>query len=812
MILHSLKIANFRVFEQAEVHFPRSGIIGIIGANGHGKSSVLEAVAFALYGTDAIRGVKSALRWKRAIARRVASVDLVFEVRRQRYHLFRSESTALLEELHDGYEICIADGTAPVNAYIPTLLGLSLSEFRASLLTEQKDLARIAAMGPTERQQFLRSVLGVGRVDEALKRCRDRKNDLTRELMGVEAGLGERGPLQAEYDAAVAASEQAVTHGQEVREALAIATQEAADAAEEAAASEARWRRWGDLVQRQNHADEQAQHARAGLTATERDLEAAHHARAQLAEKEPALAALPNLRTEREELRVAEARAGEHKAVLEQLAQLRHAADQFRAGIETAERTIGAYEPGSLERAREAYRAAEQRVQQLRDDRIGLRHRRQSDLARAEEDEATARDRIAQILASGPDGACPTCTRPLADHYVTVREQLREQADRHKARAAECRTEIEVLGRPGEDEAAAVTRLEELRKEGERMRVAFDACERARKDREAALRMLHENDAEIRRLQAKAAVLPETPPDRERIGTLTQMIADLEALDREMRPLRESAARMQLLLQQKDNWQERLRIAIEKLATAKADLVELRFDTEHHAAVKDAAELARQRREEASNALARAEEAERAALARVERAQAALVSYDQRARKLRALRKDVDVHTRAADRLDAFRQSLASTIRPELEELTSGFVALLTDGRHEAVTLDESFGAVLLEGGVEQHVVSGGTEDIAAIALRLAVSQLIAERAGQDLSLLVMDEPFGSLDATRRGNVLALLDRLRSVFRQVLIVSHVDETREAVDHAIEVEFDEASGKSTVRQPTAAPVPAEEVAA
>jgi exonuclease SbcC len=110
---------------------------------------------------------------------------------------------------------------------------------------------------------------------------------------------------------------------------------------------------------------------------------------------------------------------------------------------------------------------------------------------------------------------------------------------------------------------------------------------------------------------------------------------------------------------------------------------------------------------------------------------------------------------------------------------------------------------------VAQEVVSGGTEDIAAIALRLAVSQMIAERAGHPLSLLILDEVFGSLDSIRRSNVLTLIRRLSGVFEQVILISHIDETRHAVDHAIEVTYSESEGKSTVHQ-SGAPVRTEGV--
>ncbi len=65
--------------------------------------------------------------------------------------------------------------------------------------------------------------------------------------------------------------------------------------------------------------------------------------------------------------------------------------------------------------------------------------------------------------------------------------------------------------------------------------------------------------------------------------------------------------------------------------------------------------------------------------------------------------------------------------------------------------LDEDYMVTLLDGGEAKPVISGGEEDIANLALRLAISQMIADRAGQPLSLLVLDEIFGSLDEERRA-------------------------------------------------------------
>jgi exonuclease SbcC len=94
-------------------------------------------------------------------------------------------------------------------------------------------------------------------------------------------------------------------------------------------------------------------------------------------------------------------------------------------------------------------------------------------------------------------------------------------------------------------------------------------------------------------------------------------------------------------------------------------------------------------------------------------------------------------------------------------------------------------------------VISGGEEDIANLVLRLAISQMIADRAGQAFSLLVLDEVFGSLDDVRRQNVLALLRGLHDRFEQVIVITHIEGVRDGLDRVISVGFDERTGAAVV---------------
>ena len=148
------------------------------------------------------------------------------------------------------------------------------------------------------------------------------------------------------------------------------------------------------------------------------------------------------------------------------------------------------------------------------------------------------------------------------------------------------------------------------------------------------------------------------------------------------------------------------------------------------------------------------------------------------------------------------RTELNARVRPELSELASAHLSDITDGRYNAIEIDDSYNVLVLEDGEEKPVISGGEEDVANLVLRIAISQMIAERAGQTLSTLFLDEVFGSLDLERRDNVIQLLQKLQDRFEQVILITHIETVREGLDHVIRLEYDERTGASVVKNESA----------
>ena len=178
---------------------------------------------------------------------------------------------------------------------------------------------------------------------------------------------------------------------------------------------------------------------------------------------------------------------------------------------------------------------------------------------------------------------------------------------------------------------------------------------------------------------------------------------------------------------------------------------ELGYSEAEHKAARDAAVALERDRREAEVALARTKGESAAAAEAVEVAERRRAEWAAREREAAATARDLALHQELDRALSDLRDELNATLRPDLSDLASSFLRDLTHGRYTELELDEDYGTTLLDDGDPKAVISGGEEDIANLALRLAISQMIAERAGQPLSLLVLDEIFGSLDEDRRS-------------------------------------------------------------
>lgn len=128
---------------------------------------------------------------------------------------------------------------------------------------------------------------------------------------------------------------------------------------------------------------------------------------------------------------------------------------------------------------------------------------------------------------------------------------------------------------------------------------------------------------------------------------------------------------------------------------------------------------------------------------------------------------------------------------PELQAEANALLARMTDGglrirfntQRETqagaavetldITIDDDLGAR------DYELFSGGEAFRINFAIRIALSKLLARRAGARLRSLFIDEGFGSQDAEGRTRLVQAINKIQADFDLILVITHIDELRDA---------------------------------
>jgi exonuclease SbcC len=161
VILKSLSLENFRSFASARIEFgARQNYV--VGSNWQGKSSLVEGIAFALFGTEALpkRMAGSAVRAEHLVldGANKGHVELVFEVDEREYTLRRGLPRPLVKLLCDGVEF--ASSHEPVKEKLRELLAIDAKFFGNVFYADQDELRRSFDLTPKDRRLFIERLLG----------------------------------------------------------------------------------------------------------------------------------------------------------------------------------------------------------------------------------------------------------------------------------------------------------------------------------------------------------------------------------------------------------------------------------------------------------------------------------------------------------------------------------------------------------------------------------------------------------------------------------------------------------------------------
>ena len=730
MRLVNIKLTNFRRYESVDVDLP-DGLTGILGINGAGKSTLLEAVGWALYGNPAARTDKEDIRRQGSGSDAICRVELTFELGGIDYTVVREMRGRNLTSdasVASGGDI-IARGAQPALAQVDKLLGMDRDSFFVSFFARQRELNALSDYKPADRKSLVIKMLGIDDIDTAIELAKEDGREKEIRIAERERDLGDPVILQARLMAA-RTDEKAAAEKLSEEEAQAVKLNKSLtgakklfDGEETKRVSEEKKRRDVEVIDRE-------------------------------------LARLQTLLSER-------------RRELDSLNARQKARDLLLPGVLFAVGRLLKNAETELAGMTAAFNAAQTETKKTADSLSTVERELAGLSAKSEEAAnraAEIKDQEARLVALGPDEKCPTCGRPLGKDMPEIRVHFAE--DRQKVENRHNELEIEIRKFDSE-KRRAIASVEEAKQAYEEARVGAGRAE----DMTARLRRL--NDAlPPGKAQEDKNLLDQSKSAEDKLTFLTAKrdeLAKEDAVLVQLPELTDVVANLERETGEKED----------KKAVLTAGAV-LAFD-------RDSYDLARQELDKARDALHHRElavkDAERdhsLAEAQVKNLTDSLAVQEKAAGEIKELRTTRENLAGLINTLKEFRRHLIGRIRPTLAEKAGELLADLTDGRYEKLELNEDYEIFIWDGDAKYPVgrYSGGEKDLANLCLRLAISLSLADRAGADYGFIVLDEIFGSQDDARKMNIIRALTRLNKRFRQIFLITHVDDIKDEVEHAL----------------------------
>lgn len=830
MIPIRLEFKNFLAYRSPDpVRFDGIHLACLTGANGAGKSSMLDAITWALWGKARAKRDSDLVH----MGQSEMHIQLDFEQEGTIYRVIRrlsrkkqSVGTLDLFSLVDGELNTLSEPSMrETQTKINRLLRLDYETFVHSAFLQQGKADAFTTKAPAQRKQILSDILGLEQWEKHEEAAKAKLKEITNELNVIEARIRDIQDELAKEPRLKAVLAEAEAAQQEAEAALKVAEEKLAEVADAPASMRAAQER---LAESERHKKERERDLTAiageidrqtariagyeSIIAAQEEIQAGYVALQSAREADTALGDKLRLLSDFDKRRhILE------NQIRDACAELENEASGYVAQIAELERAAEAADPEALS-AVQAEIMTLQAVQAQRDTaqaQLATLGEQRADLEATNralrEEMFNLKDRLDR-LETTTESNCPLCGQPLdADHRHELIEQLtvegktrgdifRANETRMKdvtAEVSDAKVGIKTLEtdlkrlpalieRAGslqsqlDAAAAAFTRLTETQAKLEAVRTVLDNEDYAHDTRQQLIELDAERDAIGYDRSSHDAARQQLDQYRDYDARQTQLQVALDALPD-----------AQLAL-------EATRLRRERTEKALADDVASIENTKVEIAQLDVLVKEQQSRLQEVNRLRTFERQQYQRLANARQELGALESQRQRKADLETRRENrrhdesLYKQLREAFGKNGVPAMIIEAAIPELEESANRLLSRMTDGRMNlnfSTQREKTSSEGIIEtleiqiadelGTRSYEMYSGGEAFRINFAVRVALSQLLARRAGAHLRTLFIDEGFGTQDEDGRDKLVEAITAIQDNFDLILVITHIDDLRDS---------------------------------
>ncbi|WP_419782940.1 AAA family ATPase [Malaciobacter marinus] len=789
MILTKLSLKNFKKYKNFEIDF-YDGLTGIIGKNGSGKSTIFEAILFALYGELKSKGSKELVKNVRANSKDELIVLLEFEFDNLDYKVvreFRGKNLNAIAKLYKNNEL-IVNGAKDVTRYIINMTKMTKDAFLNTLFASQKELTSLSSLDNEHRKKMIRKLLGLEKIDQIEKFLKESISDLNKEIKSFSSFLLNIEQVD-EYETHIKSYQESLKI---LKEKINLREEQKQKLIDEEKSIKEQLIHFEKIKEQKNDYQNKIKLYESKLESTIKNINELQTQKTQLEAK-------------KEEYKIKKIVKNEYEKIVNNLKQqddlkekylkkiglikerdeLRLAYKKQKDEIKFLEEEIVNVNSVQLEQ-KELKDKIKLYQKQLQDKKIDERELRDK-IAGEQNLIKDTKSKIQTIQSLGKNSKCPTCTRELLDDYDKVLNSLYELIEKTYEK------NIYIYE----------SKLEELNKRIEIKQDEYDKTVLKEKDIHSKLNILNErkkdllksksylNDIETRGKGNNEAIekLQEYVYDKK---LHEDMIEKFQNLKVEYEYLISLEAQLQgenkLLISLKEAVKEKESLVL-KISQLKNDEKEILYDENTHILLKKNLDETLRKKDDLTELLYNKKLQESKINGEINSINNRLKENEEQKIKLQVKIEDLNDYTKLKLSMAEFKTNINSKIAPKISQIASNMYSKITKGKYQFIEVSNDFDFYIYDDGKKYPIerFSGGEVDLANLVLRIAISKTLMELNGSSqIGFLAFDEVFGSQDETRRLEILEAFHTIKEQYRQIFLISHETEIKEMFERLIEV--------------------------
>ena len=787
MILSKLYLKNFKRYREREFEFSY-GLTGIIGKNGAGKSTIFEAIIFALYGET--KQSKESIKHSRADAKEEVLVTFYFSIDGLEYKIERAlkgKALTAKAELYQADEL-IASSVKGVNESVTKLLGMSKEAFVNTVFASQKELTALSQLKSDERKKIIRKLLGLERVDTIEKRIILEIRDLNREIKiskehllsqeeiaKIEETIGVKEQALEAVVKQLEEFEKALAKSQKSLEGLDEELKEVRKLKEEYKAKEA-------LIAVIEAKLEQFQKELAKL---DKELTERQESKAFFEANRKVLEEFDALKLKIVKLQEQKEQQLRREGLLKEQVQLRSQLKALQGEIKELQSVLKESQEKSSNK--DKYTKAHSEYKRWYEELEAELKRAEAKRTKAQTIIESTKKQLEGIEKLGKEASCPTCTRPLLNEYESVVGSL--------SATITSLTQNELERASGESRAlqAKINEAKEKLQKLERALQKIEQIEAFAKSTQQTLLKKEESYRTIKEkglankteLEKLADILYDTKAHEELLKELEQK----EPLYKKIIGLQQLIKELPKMVDRKEELEREIQNQEQLLQKSKKELQEHKYSADEE---EKLAQKYRAFQFEKENLYKEKQ------IKVVEQVEIQSAMNNNRERLEENRKKSMLLEQRVLERDDleklkaylaSFKSAINSKVTPRISQIASELFFEITNGRYQHIEVDEAFDFYIYDEGQRYPLdrFSGGEVDLANLVLRIAISKTLNElSSNSSIGFLAFDEVFGSQDEERRYAIMESFHKISQHYREIFLISHDREIKEMFEKVIEL--------------------------